>query len=248
MQRRVRGILFDLGDTLLDFGHLDVPSLFEAGAKLAYDYLKDLGHALPAFAKYHRQQLWAIRWNYFKSRFTRREFNVLEILGNLSAKMGNRISEQEAIELAWLWYRPLSQCATAEDGMHEMLAEFRDAGLKLGIISNTFVPGAILDRHLAEENLLDLLPVRVYSCNVRFRKPQREIFEIALEQSGLKASETMFVGDSIRADIHGPNDLGMISILKDPSDKHANASSGADHRIRRLAELTDIVAGYVSDG
>ena len=99
----------------------------------------------------------------------------------------------------------------------------------------------MLDRHLAEEGLMGLLPVRVYSCDVKFRKPSREIFNIALEQAGLTAAETLYIGDSIAADIRGANAAGLISVLKDPDDAHKNASTGAAHRIHQLADLTGII-------
>ncbi len=241
MTKRIAGILFDLGDTLLDFGKVDVSSLFESGARRAFEYLDSLGHQLPSFTKYHRQQLWAIRWNFLKSRFTRREFNALETLGRLSNKTG-QLSEAQAVELAWRWYEPLSRCATVEDGLRETLQRFLDDGLSLGVVSNTFIPGPVLDRHLAAEGLLELLPVRVYSCDVRFRKPSREIFEIALKQTDLQAEETLFVGDSISADIQGANAVGMISVLKDPRQRYTEKKSGAAYHITRIAELADIVA------
>ncbi|MHC4294839.1 MAG: HAD family hydrolase, partial [Planctomycetota bacterium] len=235
------------GDTLLDFGKVDIPSLFEAGAKLAYEYLKGLGASLPSFPRYHRRQLWAIRWNYFKSRFTRREFNSLDILGKLSVRMGNNLTSEQMIELAWLWYEPLSRCAVVEDGLIETLRQFRDDGLTLGVISNTFIPGEVIDRHLASEDLLELLPIRVYSCDARFRKPSPDIFRIALQRAELTAPEAIFVGDSLRADINGANSAGMISVLKDPTGKYDDAPIGANHRIRSIAELGAIVAEYNRD-
>lgn len=245
--RRIKGILFDLGDTLLDFGQVDIPSLFEAGAKLAYEYLEGLGYPLPSFSKYHRTQLWAIRWNFFKSRFTRREFNVLDVLGCLSARMGHNLTAEQIVELAWLWYLPLSQCATTETTLHETLSKLCADGLKLGLVSNTFVPGEVIDRHLHRENLLEFLTVRVYSCEVTYRKPDPAIFKIALERMELEACETMFVGDSLKADICGANRAGLISVLKDPSDKHVSASECPDHRLHRIDELLQIVATHNGD-
>lgn len=238
--------MFDLGDTLLDFGRLDIPSLFQAGARMAHEYLQSLGLELPSLAKYHRQQLWAIRWHYFKSRFTRKEFNSLDLLGRLSAKLGHSLTSEQTVELAWMWYKPLHQCATVESGLAELLRDFRRDGLVLGIISNTFVPSQVLDRHLADEGLLELLPVRVYSCDVQYRKPNPSIFRIALKRADLQPGQTLFVGDSPRADIHGANMAGMISVLKDPAGRHGSGASGARHRIGKLAELAEIVASYNS--
>jgi len=243
---RISAIMFDLGDTLLDFGAVDVPSLFEAGARLTYDYLRTLGQPLPKFSSYHRRQLWAIRWNYLKSRFTRREFNSMDLLGKLHVRMGHRLTREQTEELAWLWYEPLSRCATVEPGLRDMLLRFRGDGLKLGIISNTFVPGKVLDRHLASVNLLDLLPIRVYSCDVKFRKPDPRIFRIAIEKAGAEPSESLFVGDSPGADVAGSAKVGMIPVLKDPAGKHLNCPVQPKHRIKRLADLPGIVAEYNS--
>jgi len=242
MARRIRGIFFDLGDTLLEFGKVDIRSAFEAGARLAHDYLTGLGHKLPPLAKYHRQQLWAIRWNYLKSRFTRKEFNSLDLLGRLSARMGHDLTAQQTAELAWLWYRPLSECATTEVGLAATLMQLRKVGLKLGIISNTFVPGEVLDRHLDREGLLDLLPTRIYSCDVRYRKPNPVIFRIALERAELEPGETMFVGDSPQADVRGANIVGMMSVLKDTEGRHGSKTAGAAYSISKVAELPAMIS------
>lgn len=244
MVNRIDGILFDLGDTLLEFGKVDITSLFESGANLTYQYLRELRQPLPSFSKYHRRQLWAIRWNYFKSRFTRREFNALELLGRLSGRMGHQLTPSQTLELAWLWYQPLSQCAKVEPGTRELLEGLRGQGLTLGIVSNTFVPGEVLDRHLEQARLLDLLPLRVYSSDVGYRKPHPSIFLQAIERAHLDAAKTLFVGDSPRADIEGANRVGLISVLKDPAGKHAQEDIRPAHRIASLHELPAIVAQY----
>jgi len=244
MASRIRGIFFDLGDTLLDFGQVDIPTIFESGARLAYDYLKSLGKSLPSFAAYHRRQLWAIRWSYFKSRLTRREFDAADLIARLADRMGHDLTEPQVTELAWLWYEPLSRCATAEPGLQDTLRALADGGRTLGVISNTFIPAAALDRHLEGAGLLDLLPVRVYSCAIRYRKPHPAIFRAALEQAGIGPEEAMFVGDSPQADILGANRVGMISVLKDPAGRHRDCPSQPNHRISHLAELPALVAAY----
>jgi len=244
MARRIRGILFDLGDTLLDFGQVDAPKLFRAGARLAYDYLRRLGVALPPFWRYHRRQLRAVRWHYFISHLSGREFNSMDLITRFSQRFGHELTPEQLIELAWRWYRPLSRQADVEEGVREMLADFRRAGLVLGVVSNTFVPPQVLDRHLANEGLLEQLPVRVYSCDVGCRKPNRRIFRLALRRAGLNAADTMFVGDSPRADVYGSSRVGMISVLKDPSDRHNSGRYRPDHRVRSLSELARIVAEY----
>jgi HAD superfamily hydrolase (TIGR01549 family) len=244
MAQRIDGILFDLGDTLLDFGEVDVATIFESAARQTYDYLTGLGVEMPSFASYHRRQYWAVRWHVVKSRLTRREFNALDLIVALTARLGRKLTAKQAEELAWLWYKPLGDCAVVEDGARDMLAGFREAGLKLGLVSNTFIPGETLDRHLRMVGLLALLPVRIYSCDVRYRKPNVRIFQAALEAAGLEAKHAFFVGDSLRADILGANRAGLISVLKDPHGRHAGSRIRPRHRIRRLAELPGLLEAY----
>jgi len=240
----IQAILFDLGDTLLDFGPLSTREMFARGARLAYRYLQDTGHSLPPFRTYHRRQLCSVRWHYFKSRLTRREFNALDVLTSTGKSMGYRLSPPESEELAWQWYRPLGSRASVEAGVGEMLAQFRRDGLALGIVSNTFVPGQVLDRHLADLGLIEHLPTRVYSCDVGYRKPDPRIFQAALDELAVAAGEAMFIGDSFRADILGAERVGMISVLKDPSGARRHRRIIPDHRIASLKELPRIVASY----
>jgi putative hydrolase of the HAD superfamily len=240
----IKGILFDLGNTLLDFGPVDTRALFRQGAELAYAYLRRQGQPVPAFHHFHGRQLWALRWRYFFSRLRGREFDSLKVLQAISRSMGQTLTPEQAVEVAWLWYEPLSRCATIEPRLHQMLEDFHRQHLRLGLVSNTFVPAAVLDRHLAKLRLLDYFDVRVYSCDVSFRKPHRRIFQAALERLQLPAEEVIFVGDSPSADIAGANKAGMISVLKDPTGVHRRRRPQPTHRIGSLAELPALVAGY----
>ena len=241
---KIQGILFDLGDTILDFGPINTLELFARGARLAYRHLQGLSQPLPPFEKFHRRQLRAVQWHYMKSRFTRREFDSLDVLGRLAKKMGHDLTGAQVEELAWLWYEPLSRCVSIEDGLHAMLADLRRGGVRLGVVSNTFVPGTVLDRHLAKLGLLEYFPIRTYSCDVRYRKPDPRIFRLALERMELPASATMFVGDKLVADIRGASRAGMITVLKDPTGARRRRGIRPRHRIVSLGELPRIVAKY----
>jgi len=241
---RVQGVLFDLGETLMQFGDVDLPKVFEQGTRLAYQRLLKWGLKPPTFHKYHRHKLLAVRWNHFKCRLTGREFNSLDVLDRLNRRSGIRLTRAQSLELADLWYQPLRQCASVDPEAIRTLEALREDGLTLGLVSNTFIAAEVLDRHLQSHGLLDLLPVRVYSCEVGFRKPRPQIFRAALERSGLSARQTLFVGDNLRADVYGANRMGMISVLIDPLGRHRRPRHRPRHRIGRLAEIRQIVARY----
>lgn len=239
--RRIDCILFDLGETLLHFGTVEIPRLFEAGAQLAYQYLKDLGFKLPEFRRYHRKKLFAIRWSYLLSRVTRREIDTLGVLDKLHRDISVQLTDEQAMKLASLWYEPLSKEAKIEPTAIETLEHFKARGIRLGLVSNTFIPAEVLDRHLERENLLPLLPVRVYSCQSGLRKPNQAIFRAALEKIQMEPDRTAFVGDSLKADVHGANKMGMVSVLIDPASRSRVGFYKPDYTIRRLEELKAIV-------
>ncbi|MCE5327026.1 MAG: HAD family hydrolase [Planctomycetaceae bacterium] len=241
---RLNSILFDLGETLLDFGKVDLPGLFRQGAAAAYEYLRELGQPLPHFGRFHRLMLGQLRWRLVANRLLHRDFDARVLLKRLGGHLGQTLTAAQLDQLAWRWYQPLSACATVEPGTREMLEGFRNCGLNLAVVSNTFVPGPTLDRHLASENLLDLLPLRVYSCDVSYRKPDSRIFRKALAALNIQPQQAMFVGDSLIADVWGANRLGMISILKSPAGRTSRWIRPR-HRIRSLLELPALVARYL---
>ncbi len=241
MPMKIQAVFFDLGETLLNYGRVNMARMFRAGAHMAYEYLQELGHTLPPFERYVFWKNIAVRYRYLRSHLTQRDFNSLEVLARLHADMQVPLTQEQAVELAWRWYLPLRGAAAPDPDALDVLRRFRDAGLVMGLISNTFLPPEVLDRHLTQEGMLEFLTPRVYSSTVRFRKPNARIFRIALQQAGVEPAETLFVGDSPGADVQGANRAGLVSVLKDPFDAFARRGPVANHRIRRLAELIEIV-------
>ena len=61
-------------------------------------------------------------------------------------------------------------------------------------------------------NLKELFPVRIFSCDVKTRKPESKIFRITLNKLRVKPEETWFIDDK-RVNIQGAKKLGMKTIL-----------------------------------
>lgn len=241
MDHPIKGILFDLGETLVEFGKVDAVEFFRLGCRRAYKYLQTLDVPAVPFKRYHRHQYLAVRWNVLKSHLTRRDFNIMEMVDRVGRTFGHHLTHEQLVELAWLWYEPLSEIARTEPNLSDILAGLGRAGHKLGIVSNTFLPGEVVDRQLSMLGLLEHFPVRVYSSGTRCRKPGRAIFREALDEAGLRAAETMFVGDSLINDIRGANRMGMISVLKDPAKRGRYCLARPRYRIRGLVQLPRVL-------
>jgi putative hydrolase of the HAD superfamily len=60
----------------------------------------------------------------------------------------------------------------------------------------------------------------VISSEAGFAKPSPEIFEIALNEQGVSAAESLHIGDSIEHDILGANALGINAVLLDREGRY----------------------------
>jgi HAD superfamily hydrolase (TIGR01509 family) len=213
----IDAVLFDLGDTIIDFGigRREVEVLFRQGAKLSYQDLHAHRHPnLPPYERYFKAHDRIMRRAYIWSKLSRRDFSYETVLVRAAAKLELGLSPPDIHRLAHLWYHPINLASNIDVGVVPMLQQLQASGTKLGIVSNTIVPPHCLDQHLAEEGLLDYFPVRVYSSEVRYRKPHPRIFEMALELIGVPAHRTLFIGDLLKADIAGAKKAGMHTIWK----------------------------------
>ena len=238
----VEAILFDLGDTLINFGigRKEAEVMFKRGARLSYDYLFARGRAVGTYGNYFAAHYRTMHRAYFWSKVCGRDFNYENVLRRVAVSLHIPLSPAELREVAWHWYAPIAESADIEPGLHTMLVNLRKAGTKMAIISNTLVPGYCMDRHLDAAELLHFFPVRIYSSQTRFRKPHRRIFEIALEALGVPAERSIFVGDLLHADIKGGRRMGMKTVWK-PGRKGPDGNPIArlkpDHTIGKITDL-----------
>ena len=107
---------------------------------------------------------------------------------------------------------------------------------KLGIISNFAIPECVF-KLLKADHLDELFDVVVVSAAVNKRKPSPEIFQSTLKALGVSASETVFVGDTIDADVEGPKAVGMKAIYIERREQKASEKFCPDQTIKSLREL-----------
>ena len=96
------------------------------------------------------------------------------------------------------------------DDVEPVLRRLAEAGLKIGLISNTQRP---LDEFAAHFALDNLFSAAISSAELGFLKPHPAIFEAALAAVGEPAAAAVMVGDSVKADIEGARQAGMRAIL-----------------------------------
>ena len=235
----IEAVLFDIGDTLLDFDPLPVRELFLSSAHTTYEHLKAKGCRLPTLPKYYAMHVGMVRWEYIWASIRGREINAYHALHKWCRKNGYPCDDASIKELIWLWYQPIVPRSTVEPDVIPSLQKLQADGLRLALVSNTLLPGCVLDRHLEMVGLKSFFPVRIYSSEVTYRKPKRIIFQAALNELGLPASACVFVGDLVKTDIKGARRMGMTTVLRLTAKKQRTQL--ADHIIKQMSELPELV-------
>lgn len=90
------------------------------------------------------------------------------------------------------------------------LVALRAMGKKIGLISNADVAETA---GWNESPIATLFDSVVFSCNVGYAKPQREIFELSLRELGLVSGACVFVGDGGSHELEGARDAGLMTIM-----------------------------------
>ncbi len=235
--RNIRAILFDLGDTLVEFGEIDMRQFFEIGSRNSYDHLVEKKYSVPPWSRYRRRFRFHISMGLWRVWLTQREPDPVQWLQRFHRSIGVILDAEAALELSFRLFDPIRRAGVVPDGTLETLRTLSTSGYSLALISNTFAPGLVHDAQLAEANLLEWLPLRFYSCEMGYCKPHRRIFEAALRRIGVRPSQAVIVGDRMDTDIKGGRRAGLTTILKSPNGLRPRGRHQPDHVIQCLTEL-----------
>ena len=206
----IKAVLFDMFDTLMmiEKDHM----FYDPSLRRAYKSL--LKHGVDVeFAEFRQAYVKARDAIYAAAEATLEEphFNVR--IANALQSLGYNYDAHSPIVLG----ATLAFCdefmtyVRIDDHTKATLTALRGK-YKLGIVSNFAIPECV-HRLLEQHGLADVFDIVVVSGEVNKRKPSPEIYIKALERMGVKASETVFVGDTVDADVAGPKSVGMKTVF-----------------------------------
>jgi len=214
--RAIKAVTFDLWQTLL----LEDRDLGQRRAQLRIDgateALRDAGH------RFSQEHLWeayrscANACNAIRSRerdisFAEQvEIFIEQIRVGLSRELPQRAVKgiAEAYDQAFLRFpSPLHADAKAT------LAELKEKGYALGLISNTgMTPGATFRVYMERVGILSFFDTLVFSDEVRLAKPSEKVFHLALDALGVSPDMAVHVGDDRAKDVAGAKLAGLRAI------------------------------------
>lgn len=129
-------------------------------------------------------------------------------------------------------------------GADKMIEYINRAGIRSGVISNLIFSGdALSDRinRFLPHNKFEFI---MSSCDYFFRKPNRYMFDIAIEKSGLSPDEIWYCGDNPNDDVVGAYNAGIFPVLydNDTDKKTEKIPPSCEHlHIKEWDELIDLL-------
>ena len=130
-----------------------------------------------------------------------------------------------------LWVKPM-------EGAREALEGARAAGLRVAVISNS---DGRAEQHLIDCGLRDSVEFVVDSGRVGVEKPDRRIFDLALERMGLPPGRAVYVGDVRSVDRMGAEGAGLHFILVDATGTYGRED---ERRVSQMSRLPELMAGW----
>lgn len=117
------------------------------------------------------------------------------------------------------------------------ILEYLKPKYHLFLITNGFME--VQTTKLKVSGLGDYFEVVVTSEEAGYKKPDRRIFDYALEKSGADTASSLMIGDDPEVDILGAKNIGMDQVLFDPEKKYSQ--NGSTFYINNLIGLKKIL-------
>jgi HAD superfamily hydrolase (TIGR01509 family) len=123
------------------------------------------------------------------------------------------------------------------EGTHDALARLKAAGMHVSVISNS---EGMLPTLFSRVGLAPFIEHVVDSHHEGVRKPDPELFRIALARTGQEAGASIYLGDIPGVDVAGAEAAGMRAVLIDPLGFYPDY---AGERAASVAEWVDRLLG-----
>jgi HAD superfamily hydrolase (TIGR01662 family) len=216
---RNRAIIFDLGHTLWDSGP-HAPALERAYDELAAVLASRLGRDNLPHARAIQRAVYDVLVESAETYFGGAASDIARLEQPPSHTWLDGGLRRVAIELDEKLLRELTPplfCTEYEslichDGTIEALEALAAEGYMLGCVTNTLADEAGIRRMLRKFDAEALMGSVVVSTEMGYRKPHPSLFDAALSELGVSASEAVFVGDSPWHDIAGAQAVGMLAV------------------------------------
>lgn len=230
----IEWVWVDLDDTLWDFSGNSLISL----AKI-YD-MHDLHRFYPTMEQWRNRYLEVNHslWARYNVGTISKDYLQHERFARPLIDCG--MDEKEAFDYSEVlhtdYLRILGQCSALVPGARTLLEHIKARGLKIGVLSNGFKE--VQFDKLRSGGVLDMIDCIVLSDEIDINKPDRRIFDYALQKAGTTAEHSIMIGDNPDTDIKGALNAGWRAVFFNRNN--LTIEFGED--VTTVNDLRDIIA------
>lgn len=242
----LKAIIFDMDDTLLDWGPMEQDWFEYERVHLhrVYDEVS-ARHPLPDFQTFAELEQAITVDCWMEGGRTLQAPNLGHVLAETLLRLGVPVEQIDIPALLEVYgWQGLPGVGLFPE-VPDVVASLHRQGVKLGIITNAFQPMWMRDRELAAAGLApELFACRTSSADVGYLKPHPAVFEHTLQALEAAPAEAIFVGDNPEADIVGAQRVGLKAVLRTTNAPDSPAEIQPDGRIDSLEELFPLLDGW----
>lgn len=221
MCTKVKAVIFDLDNTLVDFVEAKIKACEAVVERLGCG---DADELLQYF----------LRW---KHGFESHE-NIADYLRDKGI-----YSEELYRECCEIYDRVKLESITLYPGIKEVLENLKQKGVKLAVVTDAENGHAI--SRLKKVSLEKYFDVVISADMTGKRKPEPDSLLLALKKLGVKAEEAAIVGDSLRRDVEAGKRLGMLTVYAAYGDRNffesREGKGEADFIAREPEEILELM-------
>lgn len=220
----IRYVLFDLDDTLLDFGKAEAAAIRKTFERIGIPVTDGL---IRRYSEINTRQ-----WARFEKGEITRERLLTERFDILFSELGLNIPSEMA-QASYEYLLGIGHYFV--DGAEALLAELKDK-YELYIVSNG--NASVQDRRLKSAGIAPCFRDIFISERVGFNKPSAEFFEACFRRiPGFEKDKAIIVGDRLSSDILGGINAGVKTCWFNPKGEAPDPDIPADYEIKHLSEL-----------
>ena len=201
-------LFIDLDDTIWDFRRNSLVSLQQLYDEFA------LGRIFPDYERFKSLYMVANKelWEAYHHNRVTKDFLIVERFSRPLRQVGSALAEDHSfiMSLNDRYLDVLAQQKNLVPGAVELLEYLTKRGYPLYILSNGFAE--VQSRKLESGGIARYFKRLILSDEIGVTKPDRRLFDYALQIVGSEASETLIVGDNYDADILGAMNAGWSAI------------------------------------
>lgn len=231
---QVKTVFIDLDDTIWDFSANSRVALTRVFHRYGLDKQCSCERFLAAYMP-RNKMLWEL---YHHGKITK-EYLKSERFRGTFEECGIQFDDPTIpLQFDEDYLEDIVTCSTLVDGARELL-DYLSKRFAVNILSNGFAK--LQRRKLRSGGVESLVAEIVLSDDIGVTKPDRRLFDYALERVGGNASTTLMIGDNYDADILGAKNAGWRAIYFNRSGSLLGAACCADAEVESLRMIPDLI-------